>query len=469
MKDHTLRTSTEGKSWHHLHRFHFGEPTGQTPIASRIVLSLVAAIVLGTLVLMMPGIAVNGRLTFWEASFTATSALTVTGLSIITPATDLTLMGKVVLISLIQIGGVGFMYVAIIGLMLLGRQINIADRMRVTHSIGLESSEEILGLLKKVFVGIMLIEGIGAALLALNWMRFMPPGQAIGYAIFHSISAFCNAGFDLFTGLPGYEGIPADNFSLLTMGSLIFIGGLGIPVLSDFFTHKLRFRFSLHTRLTLHVVFALTLISWIGIFLSEAVQPGVLSAMPLDEQLVRSLFQSVSNRTAGFAGLPDFNALAPATILLIVCMMFVGCAPASMGGGITTGTLVVLLVALRSSVRGLPNARVRGRRLSRVTVRRAGAVLTVATILLALGMWLIMVTNSHLTFDQVFFEVVSAFATCGLSLGATTEFNWFGRLIIMMMMFWGRLGTLTIVIAMVQRSDPSADLVEFPEAQVLIG
>ncbi len=469
MKDQTIRTSTEGKSWHHLHRFHYRGPTGQTPIASRIVLSLVIAIVLGTIVLMLPGMAVNGRLTFWEASFTATSALTVTGLTIITPATDLTLLGKIVLIILIQIGGVGFMYVAIIGLMLLGRQINVADRMRVTHSIGLESSEEILGLLKKVFVGIMVIEGIGAFLLAINWIRFMPPTKAVGYAIFHSVSAFCNAGFDLFTGLPDSEGIPTDDFSLLTMGGLIFIGGLGIPVLSDFLTHKLRFRFSLHTRLTLYMVFALTIISWVGIFLSEAVQPGVLSEMPLDQQLVRSLFQSVSNRTAGFAGLPNFNALAPATTLLIVCMMFVGCAPASMGGGITTGTLAVLLVALRSYVKGLPHARIRGRRIGKETVRRAGAVLTVAIILLVISMWLIMMTHPHLTFDEIFFEVVSAFATCGLSLGATREFNSFGRLIIMMMMFWGRLGTLTIVIALLQRSDPHADLVQYPEAQVLIG
>jgi trk system potassium uptake protein TrkH len=253
------------------------------------------------------------------------------------------------------------------------------------------------------------------------------------------------------------------------MGSLIFIGGLGIPVLSDFFTHKLRFRFSLHTQLTLFVVFILTAVGWFGIFLSEAVQPGVLSEFPLDEQLVRSLFQSVSNRTAGFAGLPDFNALAPATGLLIICMMFIGCAPASMGGGITTGTLVVLLVALRSYVQGLPHARVRGRSIGNQTVRRAGAVLTVACVLLAMGMWLIMITNPHLTFDEVFFEVVSAFATCGLSLGVTNEFNWFGRLIIMMMMFWGRLGTLTVVIALVQRSDPHADLVQYPEAQVLIG
>lgn len=469
MRNENIRSSVKGKAWHHLHRFSFRGSTGQPPIASRIVLSLFIAIVIGTILLMMPGIAVNGRLTFWEASFTATSALTVTGLSIITPATDLTLFGKIILLILIQTGGVGFMYLAIIGLMLLGRQIQITDRLRVTHSLGLESSEEILNLLKKAFFGIIIIEGVGAFLLAINWMQHMPPTQAVGYAIFHSVSAFCNAGFDLFHGLPEYNGIPTDNFSLLTMGSLIFLGGLGIPVLSDAFTHKFKSRFSLHSQLTLIMVIALTLIGWVTIFLSEAIQPGVLSELPLDEKLVRSLFQSVSNRTAGFAGLPNFNALAPATGLVIICMMFIGCAPASMGGGITTGTFAVLLVALRSYVKGLPHARILGRRISKNTVRRAGAVLTVAFVLLAIGMWLIMITNPHLTFDEVFFEVVSAFATCGLSLGVTAEFNWFGRLIIMMMMFWGRLGTLTIVIALVQRSDPHADLVQYPEAQVLIG
>jgi trk system potassium uptake protein TrkH len=425
--------------------------------------------VLGTIVLLLPGVAVNGRLSLWEAVFTATSSLTVTGLTIITPATDLTLFGKIILLILIQIGGVGFMFVAIIGLMLIGRRITITDRLAVTSSMGLQASGKFLILLKRVLAGILLIESLGALLLWVRWLEFFPPITALGYAIFHSVSAFCNAGFDLFHGLPQFTGIPSDDFTLVVMGTSIFLGGLGIPVLSDLFTRGRRHWLSLHSRLTLVVALTLTLLAWGGIFLSEAVQPGVLHDLPLDQQLIRAWFQAISNRTAGFASLPHFNALAPATALIIMGTMFVGCAPASMGGGITTGTLAVLLVTLKSYAQGLPHVRVWGRRLEMETVRRAGAILTIAILLLALATWSVMLSQPTMDFERAFFEVVSAFSTCGLSLGVTKDLNGFSRVVIMVMMFWGRLGPLTIMIALTQRSQRQARLVTYAQEQVLIG
>lgn len=442
------------------------------PIAARIVLGLIGLIVIGTLLLMLPGIGKGERLTFAEAVFTATSALTVTGLSVITPAIDLTLTGKVLLLILIQIGGVGFMFVAVVALRLIGRRIYIKDRLTLTSSLGLSSPAEILGLLRRVFWTIIGIEFGAGLLLGVHWMRYFPAPQSFAYGLFHAISAFCNAGFDLFNGEidktgEGFSGIPSDTLSLAILGGLILVGGLGIPVLGELFSRRRPHHYTLNTRVTLWVVLGLMLFGWVGLFIAE--YSGVLEGLPLDERLVRTLFQSISNRTAGFAGLPQFDMLSPASILLIIAMMFVGCAPASMGGGITTGTFSVLLIALRSYARGDEKARIGRRSLEINTVRRAGAILTISLALLFISTWLILITHPHFTLAQAFFEVVSAFATCGLSVGATGGLNWFGRIVIMAMMFWGRLGPLTLVVALSQRRDRASQLVKFPEEQILIG
>ena len=443
-------------------------------VAVRIVLGLLFLIVTGTLLLMLPGIGVGRNLTLAEAAFTATSALTVTGLSIITPATDLTFMGKSVLLGLIQIGGVGFMFVAVILLRLLGRKILLHDRLALKDALGLESPQAILTLLKRTFIGVLIIEGVGTLLLWINWLQFFPPPKALRYAVFHAISAFCNAGFDLFHGAADkdgspFVGIPTDDFSLAVMGALILIGGLGIPVIGELLTVKKRRQLSVNTRITLLVVLSLTLLGWLGLYLSEAIGGGVLADAPLDSRLMRTLFQSISNRTAGFAGLPDFHHLDSAAVLLVMGMMFVGCAPASMGGGITTGTFSVLVVTLISYVRGHATPRLFNRTIESTTMQRAGAVLTISLSLLIMSTWLILLTNPHIGFEQVFFEVVSAFATCGLSLGVTREFNGVGRLVIMVLMFWGRLGPLTVVIAVAQNRRNAQNLVRFPEEQILIG
>ncbi len=194
---------------------------------------------------------------------------------------------------------------------------------------------------------------------------------------------------------------------------------------------------------------------------------GVLESAPLSERLVHTWFQSVSTRTAGFPGLRDFDQLLPASRLLVMALMFIGCAPASLGGGITTGTFGVLALALRSLVKGHTVVQFRKRTVPHETIRRAAAVLSISLMLVFVASWLILVTH-QMPFSDVLFEVVSALATCGLSLGITGELNLFGRFIIILMMFWGRLGALTIAIALLQ-SRPETNLVTYPEATLLIG
>jgi trk system potassium uptake protein TrkH len=437
------------------------------PIALRLVLGLAASIAGGTLLLMLPIMASGTTLTPMQAFFTATSALTVTGLSVIHAGTDLTFIGQITLLGLIQFGGVGYMFAASLTLRLLGRRLSLIDRLALSSSLGLSKPQAIQQIFQWVLIGILLIEGTGVLLLYIHWRvnGIVPGDKLLFYAIFHAVSAFCNAGFDLFTAVSP-NGIPTDSITLLIFGTLIIMGGLGIPVLSELLSRKRR-RMSLHTKLTLSLVVVLTLFGWFAILLPE-MNGGTLVERPLSQQIGQALFQSISTRTAGFAALPAFETMWPETSLVMIMLMFIGSAPASMGGGINTGTFAVLVLGLWGYARGLPTAQLGDRTISPETVRRAGAILTISIVLVMLATWIVL-TAHDLTFNQALFEVVSAFATCGLSLGITGSLNTVGQLVIILMMFWGRLGALTIVIAIAQRGAGNKQVLTYPEEPVLIG
>lgn len=448
-------------------------PTARRPVPPgiRVVMGLFTMIMVGTALLMLPGVGAHRNLHLNEALFTATSALSVTGLSIIVPSQDLTLFGQIVLLCLIQVGGVGFMAMAVMAFILLGRKVSLMNRSALCDSLGLVQPGGVMKLASRVLVTVLILEGFGAFFLWLHWREWLGNERAIFYAVFHSISAFCNAGFDLFSGLPEQinpnPSIPTDSTSLLILGTLIFVGGLGIPVLSDFATWQESQRLSLHTRITLVVVVSLTCAGWLGMFLAERTPGATLAERSWQDQLMLPLFQAISARTAGFASIAPFSDLSPASQLLLMVLMFIGAAPASMGGGITTGTFAVLALTLLGYARGLPTPEISGRSISPNAVRKAGAVVTISLFLVILATWLILMTHEGVQVDTALFEVVSAFATCGLSLGLTGDLNSFGQGIIILIMFWGRLGALTIVIALAQQQPQQR--VEYPEEQILIG
>lgn len=440
------------------------------PAALRLVLGLLALVLVGTLLLMIPVMSSGRPLTPMEALFTATSAVTVTGLTVVTTSTDLSFWGHVVVLVLVQVGGVGAMFGLALALRLARRRVGLADRLALSESLGLEKPGAILVLVRRVLYGILAIEGLGALLLYVHWRLagIVPADDAFFYAVFHAVTAFCNAGFDLFAGLSRYpRGVPGDTLTLLIMGTLIFVGGLGIPVMTDLLSRGRARWLALHTRLTLWTVTALVLVGWIGLFIPETRPGGVLHDDPLEQQLVHTWFQSVSTRTAGFPGFEDFDHMVPESQLLVTALMFVGSAPASMGGGITTGTFVVLLLALGAYAQGQMRVEVARRTIAAGTVRRAAAILTTGILAVVFASWLILITHD-LPMNTVLFEVVSAFATVGLSLGITGDLNTFGRLVIIVMMFWGRLGAVTLVVAFAQRTTQSHRLVRYPEEQVYI-
>ena len=443
------------------------KPARQFPVALQLVLGLIVLIAIGTGLLMIPGAATR-NLSWMEALFTSTSAAAVTGLSLFPISTDLTIWGQLILLLLVQVGGVGFLVLVVLIFRLIGRQVTLGERLAVTSSLGLDRPEQILLIMVRA-VGLMLIiEAAGAFLLYLHWRisGIVPPDQAAFYAVFHAVTSYCNAGFDLFTGLPQYPaGIPTDAFSLIVMGGLIIMGGLGIPIYMDLIYRQKPL--SLHSRLTFTVSVILIMVGWIGFLVSEYHTPGVLDGTTFGERTLLAWFQSVSARTAGFAVLPGFSNIDYPSILMMMILMFIGTAPASTGGGISTGTFAVLLLAVTSYARGLDKIRVGRHTIPNRLLVRSLVVLVVSFSLVIFAVWLILLTNPF-NLSQVSFEVVSAYSTTGLSLGITAQLNTIGRLIIIFMMFAGRLGAITIMISLLNR-DTGKNLVEYPEESILIG
>ena len=437
------------------------------PTGLRLILGLIGLIAAGTLFLLLPGVAVKGTLSFQEALFTAVSALTVTGLSTISPAQDLTRIGQILLLGLIQIGGAGFIVGVVLILQLLGRRISYLNRLTLKDGLGLDKPGAALSLAWFMIRLTLALEAAGAFLLWLVWREPLGDGKAAFFALFHAVSAFCNAGFELFSGLPQYpNGIPQDTLTLIILGILIFVGGLGLPLLVELGTWDRKHRLSMHTRVTLVTVMFLLLGGGIGLFLIESRPDGLLAGIPTMRGLLLAFFQSISARTAGFNGLGPFSALEPSSQLLMMILMFIGCAPVSMGGGITTGTFAVLVLGVYGFVRGQTQIQIGGRMIAEFSVRRASIILTVSLSVIFLASFAILTTHQA-TLDDVLFEVVSAFATCGLSLDFTNELNAWGQTVLMLVMFWGRLGPLSIMVALRQMARPSR--IGYPEEQILLG
>lgn len=448
----------------------------RVPIPIRLVAALAALIALGTALLLLPGMTTH-PITFMDALFTATSAAAVTGLAVLSTSTDFTRLGQWVILLLMQVGGLGFLVTLVLTVRLLGRRVSLMDRLAVSSSLGLASTQAILQILSRTVIFMLAVEGAGALILWVHWClsNIVPAGSAAFYALFHAVAAFCNAGFDLFYGLPQYpEGLPADAMSLLTLGALVILGGLGIPVYIELLNRRIArrdrrrpARWSLQTRLAVWSAVILVAVGWVGLLIAEFRHAGVLSELPLGERLLRAWFQSVAARTAGFPGFVDFGQIGEASRLLLMVLMFIGSAPASMGGGITTGSFSVLAVAMWSFARSYGTVRVGQRSISGSTVWRAIAVLVISLGVVMVVAWLLLLSQD-VSFSVGLFEVVSAFSTTGLSLGVTGQLDTFGQLLIIATMFWGRLGAITIMLALLKHGLRQR-LVSYPEETVLVG
>lgn len=431
-----------------------------------LVSGFAVLILLGTLLLALPSAGSVRPLTWREAAFTATSATTVTGLGVITPARDLSRFGQCVVLVLIEIGGVGFITFSTLLFSLIGRRIGITERMLLTQTLGTLQTRRITHLALRILAITVTIQLCGAGLLFLRWTPKLGVGEAAYQALFHAVSAFCNAGFDLYAGTDAVLfGFGRDPYTLLVLMSLIFIGSLGIVAALDIVSWMRVRRLMLYTKLTLGMNAAVMGVSMPLIFSDAAFGGSALTHMSGADRFWVSLFNVVAARTAGMTIMP-LEDLSQANQLILMINMFIGGAPASMAGGVTTSTVAVLLVAVFSTVRGRPHAVAFERMLPLETIAKAVAIMTVSTLVCVVVTFMLIVGNDGMLFKTAF-EVVSAFSNTGFSLGLTSTLTVGGQLLLMMMMFWGRLGPLTLVVLLAQREHPT--FARYPEERIVMG
>lgn len=430
-----------------------------------IVLGFLAIILFGAFLLTLPVSSATGEGTsFLNSLFTATSAVCVTGLVVLDTGTYWSSFGKFVIISLIQIGGLGFMTITTFGVIMIGKKIGIKERILMQESLGQEKVQGIISLTKNIFLGTMFIEIIGALLLSTQFIPAFGWKDGIAKSFFHSISAFCNAGFDTlgnFSSLTGYYSNPVINMTIML---LIIFGGLGFTVIFDFTKNKKFKKLSLHSKLALLVTSILLVFGTLVMLFLEYSNPETIGQMSLFNKLQVSAFQAVSPRTAGFNTI-DLAKLTDSSKFFMMLLMFVGGSPASTAGGIKTTTLAVLVLAMLAFVNNR-DVEAYGRRIKYSVVNKAMTIVVIALFIVITGSMLISIGNPDIAFLDILFEVTSAFATVGLTLGITTKLTAMSQFILILIMFAGRVGALTIILALASRDKKYG--YQLPEGNVLL-
>lgn len=433
-----------------------------------LAISFAAAIFLGALLLMLPVCTVSGRISFLEALFTSTSAICVTGLIVVDTATYFTTVGQCVIVLLIQLGGLGVMTFSTMVLLAAGRSIAINDRILVQEGYHPGSPRDFKALIKNVFLLTAVLEGTGFILLSLHFLRSEPWPKALFSGFFHSISAFCNAGFSVFSdNLMGFRG---DVLVNLTVAGLIILGGLGFLVVGESgraaagFLKGAKMKLSLHSKMVLMTTAALIVVSFF-IFLALE-NNGALGGLPWKEKVLASFFQVVTPRTAGFNTI-DLTAMGTAAVLLQMFLMFIGASPGSTGGGVKTSTFGVILAFLRSKIAARDSVHLFYRTIPQNNVIRAFTVISLAMSLVFLAGFVILVSQPGMLMKEVFYEVFSGFGTVGLSLGITPGLNSVNKSMIILVMYIGRVGPLTLLLAFSRRR--ALGKYEYVEESVLIG
>ncbi|MFC0470487.1 TrkH family potassium uptake protein [Halalkalibacter kiskunsagensis] len=426
-----------------------------------LALSFFIAIVVGTLLLKLP-IATTEPIRWLDALFTATSATTVTGLVVLDTGLDFTVFGQVVIMILIQIGGLGLMTFAVLIVVVLGKKIGLKERMLVQEAFNQTSIGGVIRLVKILFVFAIVMEVIAVILLSLRWVPEYGWAFGIYTSIFHAISAFNNAGFSLWSdSLMGYVGDPAVNI-LITL--LFITGGIGFTVLSDLWHTKEFHRLSLHTKLMLVGTFVINVVAMLLIFTLEYANPATLGTLDTLEKLWASYFQAVTPRTAGFNSL-DIGSMNPGTIVIILLLMFIGAGSASTGSGIKLTTFIVIVMAVVTFLRGRNETVVFKRTIKHQMVIRSLAIVVISLFAVFLTILALSITEGA-PFIMIVFEAFSAFGTVGLSMGLTGELSDAGKLIIIVLMFIGRIGPLTLAFSLAKAQKSS---IRYPDGEVFTG
>ncbi len=445
----------------------------------QLIASFMLLILIGSFVLMLPGMSEDGQVTYIDALFTSTSAVCVTGLIVKDTGSDFTRLGQWVLLLLIQLGGLGIMTFSTILLFILGRSPSLKQDAALQDTFAPSPTSNLHSLIVSVVFFTFLIEIIGTACYFAYWTRELPAKEALFVSLFHAISAFCNAGFCLFAdSLTGYQGRVLVNLNTIF---LIIVGGIGFMVVFELYQRysignvkglQQRKGFSLHTKVALLSTLILILAGAVFFFLVE--YNDVLVGMDFSEKILISFFQSVTARTAGFNTV-DFSMLSNATLFFFIFLMFIGASPGSCGGGIKTTTAWVFFALVWSRLRGKTDTVIMNRTIPKASVARAVAVVISSGLIIGSMVILLLITQlgstSHVEsrgmFLEYLFEAVSAFGTVGLSMGKTSALDTIGKLLIIVLMFVGRLGPLTLAFSI--RSKKVVGQLKYSEEKIMIG
>jgi len=438
--------------------------------AQALAASISGLVAAGTILLALPFSSTGRPLGWVDALFTSTSAVCVTGLVVVDTPKDLTLAGQLVVMLLIQAGGLGYMTITTVVAMALGKRLSLRDRLTLQEALNLQTGEGLVQFTLGVLRLTLVFELAGALLLTLWWWGDMGLGRAAYSGLFHSVSAFNNAGFALFSD--SLIGFRSDVVVNLVISTLFICGGLGFVVLQDLIRLKRVTRLSLHTRFVLVLTAALTLGGTLMIYVLERGNPATLGTVSQGEAWMAAYFQSVTTRTAGFNSL-NLADLHGATLFVMMVLMFIGASPGGTGGGVKTTTFGITVAALWATIRGDDETVLFKRRLAPALVARAFFISLIAFLALNVVAGLLLI-QERLPLMHVLFETTSAFGTVGLSIGAADrplslagDFSASAKLLIVAMMFAGRVGPLTLAVALAQRRQKPR--LRYPEGTVLIG
>ncbi len=432
-----------------------------------IALVFAGIIALGTILLMLPVSSADGTPTsFMDALFTATSATCVTGLVVGDTGSLWSGFGQAVIITLIELGGLGFMSAATMMLFMLRRKVGLRQRMVIAQALSLEDMESVVRIQKLVIGGSLAIQGVGALLLALRFLAYVPVGTAIKWGLFHSISAFCNAGFDIFGYNDSVMHFRSDPMIMTTLMLLVTVGGLGFLVWEELLRDRSFKKCSVYTKLVLITSGALLLLGAAMTLALEWDNPGTLGPMNWADKILNSFFQSVTLRTAGFAAV-DQALLTDGSKAISVILMLIGGCSGSTAGGLKTVTFMVLVLFVGARLRGRESVNVFHRRIPEKKVLDA---MTIAMIMMGMCMAgaIVISVTSPIGFADSIYEAASALGTVGLTAGATGQLSLIARIMIVIFMYFGRVGVLTLSMGFLLGNQAKRRY-EYAETNLLIG
>ncbi|ETT32960.1 MULTISPECIES: TrkH family potassium uptake protein [unclassified Paenibacillus] len=436
--------------------------------SSRIILlGFAVTIILGTIMLSLPVSSSTGTSVGWlNALFTSTSAVCVTGLVVLDTGTDFSNFGQIIILLLIQIGGLGFMTFSVLIAVILGKKIGLKERLLIQQSSNSIETQGVVRLSLSIVLISFIFETLGALLLTVRWANDLGVAKALYYGIFHSISAFNNAGFSLWSdSLSRYVGDPLVN---IVISFLFIIGGIGFIVILDLYRKRSWKALSFHTKIVLITSGVLCFAGFLVIFVFELFNTRTFGTLTWGERIWGGYFQGVVTRTAGFNSI-DIGAMLPASQFFMIFLMFIGASSGSTGGGIKTTTFAVLILSIFSTIKGNADVQLLKKRIPQDLIFRSLAVMTISLGLVLGATFLLTITEytRHTDILALLFEATSAFGTVGMSMGLTPDLSPIGKCIIIVIMYIGRLGPLTLAFALAQKSVKQK--YRYPEDKLLIG